>query len=221
MLVEGFVRNDVPEIQAAYLESVPVSPLLADLLDGPYRDLESRRADLRLKAVSEINGQIRRRSSSDGTWMRDPRASGPLTERLSDSDDDVAMQALFTMRRLVWGHFPDQRARQPLTEHLASARQRWRSTAISAVGWLRHEQAIEPLAPLLAEGTDEDRAVAAAQLYVLFIEDGELAGQIPLSLSHEGRARWEERLRTAADDPSGEVRSSASFAAVALSARKR
>jgi hypothetical protein len=210
LLRKGFIKALQPEIQAAFMSLIPPSPTLRKMLDGPYRDLQSETAATRLRGLIHIAREIASDSPLDGVrWMRHPRASQPLIERLSDTDQEVAAQALLVLTRLVWRYFPDQRARAALLPLLSSPDQERRLSAIGALAWLRSEESVEPLAPLLAEGTDQDRLAVAASLASVLNENQSSLQQTPLQLSAPGRQRWRQRLRAAAQDPSEPVRSSA------------
>jgi hypothetical protein len=210
LLRKGFIKASQPEIQAAFMSLIPPSPTLRKMLDGPYRDLQSETATTRLRGLVHIAREIASDSPLDGVrWMRHPHASQPLIERLSDTDKEVAVQALLVLTRLVWRYFPDQRARAALLPLLSSPDQERRLSTIGTLAWLRSEESVEPLAPLLAEGTDQDRLAVAASLASVLNENQSSLQQIPLQLSAPGRQRWRQRLGAAAQDPSEPVRSSA------------
>src|SRR2546425_8465809 len=76
LLDEGYVKRLEPTIQKAYLQLVPVSSTLREMLDEMYDDVKDPSPKVRFKAVTLIAREFNKEHLRGKVrWMRDPRAS--------------------------------------------------------------------------------------------------------------------------------------------------
>jgi HEAT repeat protein len=145
-------------------------------------------------------------------WMRDPRAVDPVIKATEDSDPVVRARALGALMRLVNRFFPDQRTAAVFVRHLDDEQPLKRFNAISGIGCLRQESLLTHLVRPLEQGTDQDRAQAAAQIRGLSFETQYHMNQLLIEWSESGRNFWREKMLEALSDPAPKVREHATRA---------
>jgi hypothetical protein len=213
LLEEGFIKRSQPEIQAAYLDLIPPGKTLREMLSSVYRGLDDPKVAVRRKVSMQLARELSRTAVRDNVrWMRDPRAVDPLIDAMEDSDSVVRERVLGALMRLVNRFFPDQRTAPIFIRYLNDEKQSNRFNAISGIGCLRQESLLEHLVRPLAEGTDEDRAQVAAQLWGLSFETWYHMHQLPIEWSEPGRQFWRKKMLEALSDPAPKVREHATRA---------
>jgi HEAT repeat protein len=213
LLDEGYVKRLEPLIQKAYVQLIPVNPTLREVLDEIYQGLNDPSPKIRFNAVTKLLREFaKERLRGNVRWMRDPRASEPIIRAVSDPDSKVSQRALRTLSRLVCQYFPDQRALPAFLSRLTDRKQETRTDAISGIGCLRHEDLLKYLAPLMEQGTDQDRATVSGQLWGLSFETFFHMNQHPIQWSEAGRQFWRDKMITALRDSYVQVRKHAARA---------
>lgn len=207
LLEEGFIKRSEPAIQAAYRELIPPGKTLREMLSSIYEGLDDSKVAVRRKVSMQIAREFSRTTVRDNVrWMRDPRAVDPLIEAMEDRDAVVRERALGALMRLVNRFYPDQRTAPIFIEYLKDEKQLNRFNAISGIGCLRQQSLLEHLVQPLEQGTDEDRAQVAAQIWGLSFETWYHMHQLPMEWSESGRRFWRKKMLEALNDPAPKVR---------------
>jgi HEAT repeat protein len=95
---------------------------------------------------------------------------------------------------------------------LSDRKQDTRNNAISGIGCLRCEDALENLLPMIKQGSDQDRAQVVRQIAGLAYETLHNTSQNPIAWTTEGRRFWRDTMMEALQDSASEVRQQAAFA---------
>ena len=213
LLDEGYIKRLVPEIQAAYMELIPIHPTLRAMLEEVYPGLDDPDPKVRFDTASRLSRDFSKATLRDNVrWMRDPRASQPLIDAALAPDPKVAGRAVLALARLVTKYFPDQRALPAFRSALSRPEQLIRSNAIAGIGGLRQEKALGLLADVFDQGTADDRGNIAATIAGLAFETPYSQLQHPLEWSEAGKKLWRSKMIALLGDPSAALRRQAANA---------
>lgn len=216
LLMAGYIEGDDDRARAMFLSHFPPEGVLAEMLNTVYREIQSPSAATRLRAMRQLRNEMARQSPRGRhRWMRDPRASGPITAALDDDDPKVVRDAMHALTHLSRRYFPDLRAREPLRKKVMAKDSTVRVRAGEALAYLRDEVALEYLVPLLLDKVEDVRHRAYKAVGAVVYEFSPLMTGKQLKLGVKARQAWQERMELALAGPDYLVRE---FAAGILAA---
>jgi hypothetical protein len=207
LLEEGYMRRSQPGLQAAYLELIPPTPTLRDVLATLYQGIDDPTPAVRRRTVTRISAELSRTALRDNVrWMQDPRAVDPLITAAADTDAVVRERALGALMRLVSRYFPDQRAAPAFVGQLGSKRSLTRHNVISGIGCLRNEALLQHLVVPFEQGSEADRVLVAQQVEGLGVETPYHHDLPTIEWTPDGRRFWRTKMMAGLEDPSAKVR---------------